>query len=205
METDKIYQILRDKIIWLELEPERIINLSELANEYDVSRTPIKESLIHLQAEGWISGFGSRFMVTPLSLDRFREITEIRSVLEVQANVWAMNRLTPEELRALEEIEEESLKFDNTMSNKQVAKADHKFHGILYDATKNKNLSQLLNRLLAQYIRFWLSIQRIIEPRTYYVAVQDIIRAIKRKNEEELREATSSHVKWAADKIMDYF
>lgn len=205
MEINKIYKSLRDKIIWLELEPESILNLSELASEYNVSRTPIKEALIHLQAEEWISGFGSRFMVTPLSLDRFREITEVRSALEVQANIWAMNRLTPEELRALEEIEEESNRFENTMSKKQVAKADCRFHGILYDATKNKNLSKLLNQLLSHYIRFWLSVQRIVEPKSYYSDVKNIIQAVKIKDEEKLREATSSHIKWAANKIMEYF
>ncbi|MFC1862852.1 GntR family transcriptional regulator [Thermodesulfobacteriota bacterium] len=205
MGPEKIYQILRDKIIWLELAPESILNLSELANEYNVSRTPVKEALIHLQADGWISGFGSRFMVTPLSLERFREITEIRIFLEVEANVLAMKRLLPEELRGLEEIEEESHKFDNTMSNKQVGEADYEFHGILYDATKNKNLSQLLHRLLSHYIRFWLSLQAIVEPSKYYVDVEKIIQAVKRKDEEKLREATLSHVTWAADKIMEYF
>ena len=205
METDKINKSLRDKIIWLEFEPESIFNLSELANEYNVSRTPIKEALIHLQTEGWISGFGSRFMVTPLSLNRFREITEIRSVLEVQANIWAMNRLTPEELNALEKIEKEGNGIETTMSNKEVAKVDFRFHRILYDATKNSELSKLLNQLLSHYIRFWLSVQRLVEPRMYYSDVHDIIQAVKNKDEEKLREATFSHVKWAANKIMEYF
>lgn len=52
MEHRKIFELLKVKIIWLELMPETTINLSELAESFEVSRTPIKEALILLQAQG---------------------------------------------------------------------------------------------------------------------------------------------------------
>ena len=67
-------------------------------------------------------------MVTPLSLDRIKEITEIRSLIEVQANIWAMNRITPEELAALGELEKEILQIDDPSSNNQMIELDVKFH-----------------------------------------------------------------------------
>ena len=93
MEPDKIYEVLKEKIIWLDLMPESYLNLSELAGSFGVSRTPIKEALILLQSEGWVMRHGSHFSVTPLSLSRIKENTEIRSVMEVQANIWAMERM----------------------------------------------------------------------------------------------------------------
>jgi len=98
MEPEKIYELLKEKIIWLDLMPESDLNLSELARSFGVSRTPIKEALIYLQAEGWILRNGSHFPVTPLSLDRIRGTAEIRSIMEAQANIWAMDRITPENL-----------------------------------------------------------------------------------------------------------
>ena len=65
METDKIFQILYKQITNLELLPEKVLNLSDLAELFKVSRTPIKEALIYLQAEGLVIRHGSQFMVTP--------------------------------------------------------------------------------------------------------------------------------------------
>ena len=154
MEPSKIYELVREKIIWLDLMPESILNLSELAESFEVSRTPIKEALIFLQADGWVLYQGSHFMVTPLSLDRIKEITEIRSLIEVQANIWAMNRITPEELAALGELEKGILQIDDTSSNNQMIELDVKFHQSLFRAAKNSQLAQLPERMLGHYLRF---------------------------------------------------
>ena len=50
MGPEKIYELVKEKIIWMDLMPESILNLSELARSFGVSRTPIKEALIYLQA-----------------------------------------------------------------------------------------------------------------------------------------------------------
>ena len=59
----QIYDALKEKIIWLELAPESPLNLSELADAFEVSRTPVKEALIYLQAQGWVLRQGSHFLV----------------------------------------------------------------------------------------------------------------------------------------------
>ena len=52
MEPGKIFDTLKEKIIWLEITPETILNLNDLCEEFRASRTPMKEALIVLQAEG---------------------------------------------------------------------------------------------------------------------------------------------------------
>jgi DNA-binding GntR family transcriptional regulator len=201
----RIHQELRDRIIWLDLAPEGALNISELAKAYEVSRTPIKEALIALKSEGWVLMDGASVMVTPLSLERFRELTEIRMALEVEANIWAMNRLTCEESQSLDKILKESQEFDSSVSNRQMAEADFRFHNVLYEATKNKQVARMLFRLLAHYTRFWLSIPRIIDPKYYYRDVHGFIQCIKEKNEPGLREVSQRHIQWGAEKITQYF
>jgi len=205
MEPSKIYELVREKIIWLDLMPESILNLSELAESFEVSRTPIKEALIFLQADGWVLHQGSHFMVTPLSLDRIKEITEIRSLIEVQANIWAMNRITPEELTALGELEKEILQIDDTSSNNQMIELDVKFHQSLFRAAKNSQLAQLLERMLGHYLRFWLAIPREIEPQSFFAETLEIIQAIKAKDEVKLRVSSVEHIKRSVDEIMGSF
>ena len=205
MDPGKIYELLREKIIWLDLMPESYLNLSELAESFGVSRTPIKEVLILLQAEEWVLRHGSHFMVTPLSLGRIKEITEIRNVMEVQANIWAMGRINSEELGTLDEVKKEILEIGDVSSNRQLVEMDVKFHRTLFQATKNSQLAQMLERLLIHYLRFWLSISRGIEPQSFFTETLEIIQAVKSKDEVRLRTASVKHIKNSLDEIMGAF
>jgi DNA-binding GntR family transcriptional regulator len=205
MEPEKIYELLKERIIWLDLMPESVLNLSELARSFGVSRTPIKEVLILLQGEGWVLRKGSHFMVTPLSLDRIRGTAEIRTVMEVQANIWAMYRMTPEGLAALGELEKEILQLDDAVSNRQMVELDIRFHRTLFQGTKNSQLAQLLERLLSHYLRFWLSIPREIGRQSFFAETLEIIRAIEAKDEARLRAASAAHIKKSVDEIMSTF
>lgn len=205
MEPEKIYELLKERIIWLDLMPESVLNLSELARSFGVSRTPIKEVLILLQGEGWVLRKGSHFMVTPLSLDRIRGTAEIRTVMEVQASIWAMYRMTPEELAALGELEKEILQLDDAVSNRQMVELDIRFHRTLFQGTKNSQLAQLLERLLSHYLRFWLSIPREIGRQSFFAETLEIIRAIETKDEARLRAASGAHIKKSVDEIMSTF
>ena len=205
MEPGKIYESLREKIIWLDLMPESYLNLSELAESYQVSRTPIKEALILLQAEGWVLRNASHFIVTPLSLGRIKEITEIRNIIEIQANVLAMDRITSEELASLDELKKEILEIGDMPFNKKLVELDVKFHRTLFQATKNSQLIEMLERLLIHYLRFWLSIPRKIEPQSFFSETLKIIDAIEAKDDVRLRAASAAHIKNSVDEIMGAF
>lgn len=205
MEPGEIYKLLREKIVWLDLMPESYLNLSELAESFGVSRTPIKEVLILLQAEGWVLRHGSHFMVTPLSLGRIKEITEIRNIMEVQANIWAMDRITSEELALLDEVKKDILEIRDVPSNRQLVEMDVKFHRTLFQATKNSQLAQMLERLLIHYLRFWLSIPREIEAQSFFSETLEIIKAVEVKDDVRLRAASVNHIKNSVDEIMGAF
>ena len=202
MNSNEIFEALRKKIIRLDLEPEKVLNLSELAEEFDVSRTPIKEVLILLQAEEWIMRHGSHFIVTPLSLERIREVTEIRMVLEVQANVWAMQRITSSEMETLKELENQISNFDNNLSNQDIVDFDFKIHHYIFKVSKNTHLAKLLERLLCHYLRFWLSIPRQIEIESFFSEARELIKAIENKDEEIVRKCTTAHIRKSVSEIM---
>ena len=202
MDPNAIYEALREKIIRLELAPESVLNLSELATLFDVSRTPIKEVLIYLQAEGWILRHGTHFIVTPLSLDRIREITEIRMVVEVQANIWAMQRITADELSELEKIQKKILVLKPNTDNQKIIDLDFQIHRHLFQATKNFQLANLLERLLSHYLRFWLSIPRQIDLQKFFAETINLLNAIRSKNETAVRDCTRKHIHNSVAEIM---
>jgi DNA-binding GntR family transcriptional regulator len=202
LNSNEIFEALRKKIIRLELEPEKVLNLSELAEEFNVSRTPIKEVLILLQAEEWIVRHGSHFIVTPLSLERIREVTEIRMVLEVQANVWAMQRISDPELKLLKELENKIADFDHKSSNQDIVDLDFQIHHYIFKISKNAHLVRLLERLLCHYLRFWLSIPRQIDIKSFFLEARALIKAIEDKDEILVKECTTAHIRNSVAEIM---
>ncbi len=202
MDPLEIYANLKEKIIWLDLKPGTALNLVELAESFGVSRNPITIALTRLDAEEWVVRQGSHFVVSPLTLERIREITEIRSVLEVQAYIWAMHRITSEEMAALRDLADEIKRLDDHASNKDIVKLDARFHSILYRASQNTQLALLLDRMLHHYLRFWLSFTRNIDRKSFFDQAFDIMKAIEAKDEVRLRAASVEHIRVSLDEIM---
>jgi DNA-binding GntR family transcriptional regulator len=202
MDPTAIYEDLKDKIIWLDIEPGSTLNLVELAGSYGVSRNPVMIALTRLDVEEWVIRQGVHFVVSPLTVDRMREITEIRSLMETRANIWAMNRITTDGMAELANIRDEikALKADAT--KKEIVQLDFKFHQLLYRQTHNQQLAQLLERLLAHYLRFWLAGPQQIEPEKFFSEALEIYAAIETKDEVRLKAASIAHVKVSLDKIM---
>ena len=192
----------KHEIIWLDIKPETMIALTEVADRFGVSRTPVKEALVHLHAEGWIMKHGSHFISSPLTLDLIRDLTEIRSFMEMQAYIWAMHRINSHGIEKLEAIVQELGALDEDTPNRTIIEIDFKFHQTLFQATGNNQLSSYLERILSHFIRFWLSRNNQIHPETFFKETKAIIKAVKEKDEISLRAATIGHVKSSLDEIM---
>jgi DNA-binding GntR family transcriptional regulator len=204
MDPKEIYDIIKEKIIWLVLEPEKTLNLTELADSFSVSRNPVTVALTYLQAEGWVLKHGTHFMVSPLSLDRIKGITETRLVLEVQSNVWAMQRITPEEVKKLYVLRDEILKTDPMKSHKRTVELDSKFHNLLFRASKNMESAKILEHLLNHYLRFFLSTPLLVR-KDAFPEILDIIQAIEKKDEKSVRSISEEHIKGSVNQILSTF
>jgi len=202
MDPVAIYEDLREKIIWLDVSPDSTFNQAELADAYGVSRNPVTIALTRLAAEEWVVRHGSHFVVTPLTLARMREITEIRTLLEAQANLWAMHRMSPKGLADLKALSNEINKLSPRAGKREMVRLDIDFHKIIYRETQNNYLAQTLERLLSHYIRFWLSGPQEINKETLFKETLAMIQAMQDKDEISLRASTAAHIKLSLDKIM---
>ena len=205
MEPRKIYQVLKEKIIWLEILPEATLNLTELANEFGVSRTPIKEALLLLEVDDWILHNNAHFLVTPLSIDRIKDITEIRSAMEVHATVWAMERISPGELNELIQLREEISELDDAATMKKMLELDFKFHRMIYRATKNNQVAQLLERILGHHLRFWLASPQEVPRRKFFDETLRIIQGIEARDEDKVKAAALAHIRATVDDLRRNF
>ena len=205
MDPREIFEDLKQRVISLDIEPEASLNLSDLASYYGVSRTPVKEAVIYLEAEDWVYRNGNHFSVSPLTLDRMRDTTEIRLILEVEANVLALRRMTPDTLATLDGILDKISNLDKVDDNEELSRLDTEFHRVLYQTTGNKQLAALLERMLSGYLRFWRSRPQNIMSGSFFHQAQEIIKAIKDKDEAKLRELSVAHIKQSLNAIMGMY
>ena len=146
--TAKVYCHIRDGILEGAYEPGDYLVESRLAEEMEVSRTPIREALKQLELEGLVESIPNRGMrVQGISDSDLNDIFTIRLLLEGQAAAWAAERITGEELDRMAETVELMEMYTRRGDITQLARLDSQFHDVLYSAANSRILKQVLTSL----------------------------------------------------------
>ena len=149
------HRIILDNIINLELPPGSAISENDLSVSLNLSRTPVREAIRKLELEGLVVMVPRKGAeVAHISGKNLRDVLEVRRALEELAVKIACEKMTDEEIELLRQA---SKKFRDTMYNDNltaIAENDVEFHEIIYDATGNKRLIQILNNLREQMYRY---------------------------------------------------
>lgn len=103
--SDRAYDAIREEILDGELLPGTVLAEVEQSIRLGVSRTPLREALSRLSADGLVSAHSGRgVVVTDVSLDRITELFEVRQALEEQAARLAARH---RDLAVFEELQRE--------------------------------------------------------------------------------------------------
>ncbi|MEZ2388768.1 GntR family transcriptional regulator [bacterium RCC_150] len=94
--SDRAYAVLREDIVEWRLAPGTVLAEVEQSERLGVSRTPVREALGRLTAEGLTTAAGGRgVVVTDISLEDIDELFELRETLEGKAAALAAQRGDP--------------------------------------------------------------------------------------------------------------
>ena len=203
---DVVFETLRDAIIRQVLKPcERLMEI-QLADEMGVSRTPVREAIRKLELEGLVVMVPRKgAYVAGVSMKDIHEVYEVRSALEMLAVTLAAERITDEELDALErqvlrESEEESKK-DGSLDN--IIYIDSSFHDIIYQAAHNQRLVQFVNILQEQLQRFRAaSLARPGRSKTALEEHKKIVEALSERNGELAARLAREHIENAENAMI---
>jgi DNA-binding GntR family transcriptional regulator len=139
----KAHQILREAIATGRLKPGARVLESELAALLEMSRTPVREAIATLEAEGLVSVDGARGrIVTKLDYQSMMELYAVREVLEATAAGLAARNASEMEmvaLRGMVEVEEQMLDDAGRL-------ADHnrRFHEAIFYCSHNRYILKML-------------------------------------------------------------
>ena len=140
-----IFIKLREEILQGMLKNGEKLTEQRICNKYNVSRTPVREAFRLLEQEGLIAMIPNRgAFVTGFEAQDVADMYEMRKVYEVLAFEWAIERITPEELEEIRNVYELMEFYTHKKEYEKSSEQNVHFHELLYRASHNRLLTQIL-------------------------------------------------------------
>lgn len=190
--SQSIYNYLKDAIITNNLKANQRVIEKDIAKKFGVSTTPVREALLRLSAEGYVSIDSHRkTLVKEISYQELEDIFKVMADLDVIAISQVVDHVQPKHIQELEDL---------TSQMEQKAKANdiEKYLGLntavhkkIWDILPNKVLQKTIEFVHSQLLRY--SYSRIIaymEPAVLKQSLQEhkkILRALEDKDKRTLK------------------
>ncbi|WP_168379151.1 GntR family transcriptional regulator [Acinetobacter cumulans] len=203
--SELVFQKIKNDIFDFQLKPGTRFTESEIAELYEVSRTPVRQALYRLQQDGYVRvHFRSGWEVKPLNFKAYEELYDLRILLECYA-IEQLCKMEPEQLKqALQTlvnlwcIQPEQYLHDL----KTLSMQDEAFHCQLVEAIGNSEMAKV-HRDVSEKIRI---IRRLDFSKDYridatYAEHQKILEQILSKNKDLALESIQAHIIQSRDAV----
>ena len=138
MQSKRIYGLLRQQILTCRLPPGRELREQELAQEFDVSKSPVREALQQLVSEGLVIVIPRQgYRVAPVSLRDANEVFSFRLAMELACLAEAVKNASDEELKSLDRFRQ----FDGDYEREFIA-YNRDFHCTLARCSGNARMAR---------------------------------------------------------------
>lgn len=189
-----VFESMREAIISGVLKPgERLMEI-QLGEEMGVSRTPVREAIRKLELEGFVVMIPRKgAYVAGVTHKDVADVFEIRAALEGLAAGLAAERVTEEEIEQMERIL--LFKEGEEIDLAEVVESDTDFHALVYKASRNERLVQILGNLREQIQRFRAT--SLAVPGRVKDAIEEhraIVEALARHDIEAAQELATAHI-----------
>lgn len=140
-----LYTELQKDILSEALPDKSKLTEQAVCKRYNVSRTPVREALRQLEADGLIENIPNRgAYVTGLSKRDISDLFDLRALFEVQAVEWAIKRMGSEDIDSLAEVMEFMEFYTLKEDAAKVLSFNSRFHSLIYEGTGNRKLQRSL-------------------------------------------------------------
>lgn len=205
--ADVVFDLLRQRIVSGELPPGGRLDPTEVAAEFEMSRTPVREAILRLDAAGLVERLPYRgVVVSQVDTQAAEDVAAMRMHLETLAARLATPRLRPEDLEAMRTTHESiSAVLAGSGDADQFSELNRAFHTTLYRRADSPVLLRTLEDLAGHADRF----RRHFDLRNSPVQAQHeaILAACEAGDVEAVTTATRDHILAAHLRMMptDYF
>lgn len=152
--AERAYVALRDMVVMLEIPPASPLYEDRLCKQLSFGRTPIREAVKRLEAEGLVAIYPRRgTFATDVNITDHRLIADIRGQLEAHAARRAAESATARDISALSRLLEGARPSD--ADQHRLVALDATIHRAIYRCTHNRYLEGTLNHYYNLSLRIW--------------------------------------------------
>ncbi|MBY0156265.1 GntR family transcriptional regulator [Cytobacillus oceanisediminis] len=205
------YEFIRDAIIEGKFVPGMRLAEESLAKEMNLSRTPIREAIKQLEAEGLVIPLKRGVSVRHFTKDDIRQIYDLRTLLEGYAASQAAIHRTENDLL---EMERANIFYEEAISRyvesdmdslKDIVQVNQKFHETIVAASKNEHIHFHISKVVVVPIVFrsfyWYNSFQLKQSLEVH---KTILEAIKNREPERARIAMHEHIYQGRDHVLKH-
>ncbi|SFL35555.1 GntR family transcriptional regulator [Pelosinus propionicus] len=198
-----ITDTLRERILNGDLQGGMQLKQEELALQFNVSMSALREALKNLEAEDLVKFYPNKgAIVSELSIEEAREIFDIRQFLEIGALELSVPQLTKSDL---EEAETVLNQLESENNSSQWGELNKQFHEILYRQARRPRLLKLIQVMhnnVERYMRLYLVSMnyQLISQKQHW----DLLNACKNKDAKLAKKILKKHMADASDRLSEF-
>jgi DNA-binding GntR family transcriptional regulator len=206
---ERIYRTLRDRICLLEYPPGARLSEEELAEEFSISRTPVRRVLARLESEGLIEArHGVGTIVTDVDIEELAQVYQLR--LELAEMIGRLSPLsrTPEDLQRIRRLIERCDGLPNAPDHRAFARLNMDFFFEISAMTGNAPLREISERLYFQTSRIVLKLLPRLNLAEEFAAfrreMEDVLAALEVGDLVSVGHIRRSHISMSFRRMMLY-
>ncbi|MCI6296352.1 MAG: GntR family transcriptional regulator [Clostridiales bacterium] len=205
--NQQAYDILKEKILNKELLPGTRLVDSQLAENFGISRTPLRDAIRKLAEEGFVVSTPTKkgYYVYQPSAKDINEIFELRQILDIAAATKVIREILPADPTAFEQLRQ-VYQAENEMATASFVQHDEDFHDAVIRLCGNARMQAIYTDLRHQTRAFRSvtsrSSQRISKAKSYH---EKIYHGFEARDLDATIDAIRKHVEYSReDALADY-
>ncbi|MCJ7625631.1 MAG: GntR family transcriptional regulator [Anaerolineaceae bacterium] len=185
-----IYQTLKEEILLGKIAAGTLLSETDIADRFNVSRTPVREALGRLTCDRVIHALPQRgHLVRTVSLSEILEAFRVREILEVEAAGEAARRITDDQVAALKTI---------LLEEENPFLANYKVHTAIARISGNRLLADFIDEVLILMQRLIVNHPDVMDPQPEI----EVIEALETRDVKAARETMRFHIRDVRNKLL---
>ena len=202
--VDLVYDTIKERIITTYYAPGEILSENIIAEEFKVSRTPVREAMKRLQQNHWLIMLQNVGMQVPtFDINHFKDLFSTKEALESLALKQAIDNIKNEDINTLHEYLDE-LKTAEPGNLDVLIKIDNKIHKKISEIANNSILEIYLSDIYERLLRTWLHVEKQgvgINKDLLYKTMAAIVKSLENRDKAAAERVEHEHMEYHRNEI----
>lgn len=192
---DFALRVIKENIINMELKPGSMISEQDIANELNLSRTPVHEAMQELSNTKIIEILPQRGShVSLINMELVEEAIFVRTAIESEITKMACEKATDDDIQLLEENVNLQEFYYSKNNRDKIMELDNAFHETMYKITNRMQCFYMVRLMNIHYDRIRELTLQFFNPERILKEHKQILEAFKAKDSEKAKAAILNHL-----------